>query len=109
MITKIKIARLLIVLGFILNLGSYALQLFDLYSEDGTSIVFNIDDNEEKSESNEKENSEKEDLKKKDKISQYNDENPKRICDLIIRCYPEFYFYTVSVYLEYTTPPPRLS
>jgi len=104
---KFKIARVLIVLGFVLNLGFYAIDLFGFYYGDTSYVALSVDDTEEKSESNEKDSSEKEDLKEKDKISQYADEKDNKISNLIHRDYPDLYYENSSVYLEYTTPPPE--
>ncbi|WP_108802779.1 hypothetical protein [Aquimarina sp. Aq107] len=106
---KIKIARFLIISGFLMNIGNYSLGLLDFYRGNITSISYAIDDSEEKSESNEKDSSEKEDLKEKDKISQYFDEKQTKISDNIILDYPDLSYGNSSVYLEYITPPPENS
>ncbi|WP_405208736.1 hypothetical protein [Aquimarina sp. LLG6339-5] len=106
---KIKVARFLIISGFLLNIGNYSLGLLDFYSGNITSISYAVDDSEEKSESNEKDGSEKEDLKEKDKISQYFDEKHTGISNVIILGYPDLSYGNSSVYLEYVTPPPEYS
>ncbi|SEK72707.1 hypothetical protein SAMN04487910_0959 [Aquimarina amphilecti] len=106
---KIKIARFLIISGFLLNIGNYSLGLLDFYSGDLTSITHAIDDTEEKSESNEKDGSEKEDLKEKDKISQYSDDKHTGLSYYSIKYYPDLIYQNSSVYLDYTTPPPENS
>lgn len=107
MITKLQIARFLIALGFLLHLGNYSVELFDFYSDEILSIAF--DDTEDKSEPTEKDSSEKEDLKEKDKISQDSGDRYVRISLLITKDYPELYYKNLSVYLEYSTPPPEYS
>ncbi|MDH7447325.1 hypothetical protein [Aquimarina sp. 2201CG14-23] len=99
----------MIVLGFLLNLSNYTIELFDAYDGDSSSIVFNMDDTEEKSESNENEKSEKEDLKEKEKISQFYQDFNDRAITMLERRYPDFYIHNSSVYLEYSTPPPEHS
>ncbi|AXT51829.1 hypothetical protein D1818_13605 [Aquimarina sp. BL5] len=106
---KIKISRFLIISGFLLSMGNYGMQLLDFYQGDIASVVYSIDDTEEKSESNEKDSSEKEDLKEKDKISQDSYIRGTRMSFLVLKDYPEFYFNNNSVYLEYKTPPPEYS
>ncbi|KAA1247613.1 hypothetical protein [Aquimarina sp. RZ0] len=108
MVIKLQIVRILIVFGFLLNLGNYGLELFNFYNEDISSIVI-YDEKEEKSEPTEKDSSEKEDLKEKDKISQGSEDKFVRICVLVTNDYPELYYKNSSVYLEYTTPPPEYS
>ncbi|WP_298314522.1 hypothetical protein [uncultured Aquimarina sp.] len=106
---KIKIAKFLIISGFLFHLGNYAIELFDFYSGDIDSIAHIIDDSEDKSESKEKDSSEKEDLKEKDKISQYTYDKNTRVSILILKGYPEINYGKSSVYLEFTTPPPEFS
>ncbi|MFD2563702.1 hypothetical protein [Aquimarina rubra] len=106
---KIKIARFLIISGFLFHLGNYAIELFNFYKGDVNSIAHIIDDTEEKSESKEKDSSEKEDLKEKEKISQYTDDKSTKVAILILKDYPELKYGNSSVYLEYTTPPPEYS
>jgi len=106
---KTKIARFLIISGFLLNMGNYAIELLDFYQGDTSSIAYAIDDTEEKSESQEKDSSEKEDLKDKDKISQYWDDKDNKMSAFIIKRYPDLTYENSSVYLEYTTPPPEHS
>jgi len=108
-IIKIKIAKYLIISGFLFHLGSYAIELFNFYSDDMASITLAVDDTEDKSESKEKDKSEKEDLKEKDKISQDSYNKSTRVSFLVLKGYPEFYFNNNSVYLEYKTPPPEYS
>ncbi|WP_299608750.1 hypothetical protein [uncultured Aquimarina sp.] len=105
---KIKIAKFLIISGFLLNTCNYVGNLFDFYGGDSAAISYAIDDTEEKSESNEKDGSEKEDLKEKDKISQYADSKHTGISYYSIKYYPDLIYENLSVYLEYTTPPPEL-
>ncbi|MBW1294035.1 hypothetical protein [Aquimarina litoralis] len=105
---KIKIARFLIISGFLLNASNYIVGLLDFYGDDIISISYAIDDTEEKSESNEKDGSEKEDLKEKDKISQYADNKHTGISHYSIKYYPDLIYENLSVYLEYTTPPPEV-
>lgn len=105
---KIKIARLLIISGFLLIMSNYVVGLLDFYGDDLDSISYVIDDTEEKSESNEKDESEKEDLKEKDKIAQYADNKHTDISHYSIKYYPDLIYENLSVYLEYSTPPPEL-
>ncbi|WP_299312933.1 hypothetical protein [uncultured Aquimarina sp.] len=106
---KIKIAKFLIISGFLFHLGNYAIELFNFYNGDIDAIAHIIDDTEEQSESKEKDSSEKEDLKEKGKISQYIDERSTRVSILILKDYPEINYVKSSVYLEFTTPPPEFS
>lgn len=106
---KIKIARFLIISGFLLNMGNYVLDVFNFYQGDKVSITTTMDDTEEKSESKEKDNSENEDVKEKDKISQYTDAKYNSMATLFFKDYPDVYYGKSSVYLEYTTPPPENS
>ncbi len=106
---KIKIAKLLVISGFLFHLGSYAIELFNFYVGDIDSIAQFIDDTEEKSESKEKDGSENEDLKEKDKIAQHTDDNSTKIDILILKSYPGVNYGNSFVYLEYCTPPPEYS
>ncbi len=108
MIIKLQIARLLIVFGFFLNLADYGIELMHLYEGSKSEIVFNIEDTEENSDPIEKESSEKEDFKEKDKISQYYMDEMTAIADLNNKRFPEFYIQNSPVFLEYTTPPPKI-
>ncbi|WP_298542312.1 hypothetical protein [uncultured Aquimarina sp.] len=105
---SIKIAKFLIISGFLFHIGNYAIELFDLYSGNIDSIAHIIEDTEEKSESNEKDGSEKEDQKEKDKISQFADNKHAGVSHYSIKYYPDLIYENSSVYLEYTTPPPEL-
>ena len=102
---KIHIARFLIVFGFMLNLGNYAMELFDFYNGDITSISYALEDTEDKSESKEKDTEDK--SNEKDKIFQYLDDKNTGLAVLTFRDYPEFYYRLSSVYLEFNTPPPE--
>ncbi len=107
MLTKLQIAKFLIVFGFFLNVANYGIGLVDFYSnEETSSIVFEETENSEKKE---KESSEKEDSKEKDKISQYHDEKSSDLKDLVGAFHLNFYLKNSSVYLEQKTPPPEFS
>ncbi|MEW7289433.1 hypothetical protein [Aquimarina sp. 2304DJ70-9] len=107
MLTKLQIAKFLIVFGFFLNITHYGIGLVNFYSsEEKTSVVFEETENSEKKE---KESSEKEDFKEKDKISQYHDEKTSDLLDLVGTLHPDFYLKNSSVYLEEKTPPPEFS
>ena len=104
---KPQIARLLIMLGFLLHLSYYGAGLVDFYvCEDKSSIVL---EETESSEQQEKENSEKEDVKEKDKISQDFDQRLTRWVDNSINTYPDLFTSNISVYLEHKTPPPEFA
>lgn len=104
---KIQIARFLIIVGFLLSVSSYAIQLIDFYCghHEDTSIV--LEEPTESSEKKENDSSEKEDIQEKDKISQYNEVASSSHINTRIINHPEFYVHTSTVYLEYTTPPPK--
>ncbi|WP_103068947.1 hypothetical protein [Aquimarina sediminis] len=105
MVVKFQIAKVLIVLGFLLNLSNYTIDVFDFcVCEDWASIELEETDN---SEQKEKEGQEKEDFKEKNKISQFYDGREVVLADLFIKDYPEFYVNNISVFLEHHTPPPR--
>ncbi|TSE04681.1 MULTISPECIES: hypothetical protein [Aquimarina] len=107
MTTKLQIAKILIVFGFLLSMTNYSVGLFNFYTcEDKTSVVLEESDN---SEQKEKESSEKDDHKEKDKISQFYDDKEATLVDLFIKQYPEFYILNSLVYLEHKTPPPKYS
>ncbi len=107
MFHKRKIAKFLIVFGFLLNMMNYTVGLIDFYScEDKTAVVLEETENSEKKE---KENTENEDHKEKDKISQFLYENTASVVHTIDSFYPDFYLTNSSVYLEFKTPPPKFS
>lgn len=81
----------------------------DFYTDQSYLIAFNIDDTDEKSESDESENQKKEDLEQKDKISQKYSDREASFLLASESCFPEFYFNKMSVYLEFATPPPEYS
>lgn len=109
LINKRQIARCLIILGFLISMANYGLQLFDMYDGENTSMILNMDDSEEKSESKENDSSEKEDKKEKDKIYQENVLGQSGLASLFFSLYPDFCTYNTSVYLEHKTPPPEFS
>lgn len=105
MITKYKIAKFLIVFGFLINIANYSIDLILFYnSNDTTSIVL-----EEAENSEEKETSEKDDHKEKDIISQFNSENGTALLDLYRATFHFDSIYDPLVYLEHSTPPPKYS
>ncbi|GAA4275027.1 hypothetical protein U6A24_16810 [Aquimarina gracilis] len=106
MATKLQIAKILIIFGFILNMSNYGLNLIDFYTCD--DIASMAIDEIESSEQKEKEGSEKEDFKEKDKISQNYDDRASSLANNITSFYPDLYSYNSSVYLEHNTPPPEL-
>lgn len=108
MVTKLQIAKFLILFGFLLNLMNYSIELFDLYIGDSREVVYSIDDSEGNLDPIEKESSEKEDFKEKDKISQYYAEEMAAISKMAGKHYPEFYIQNSPVFLEYKTPPPEI-
>jgi len=107
LVLKIKIARFLIVFGFLLNIATYGLELIDFYGDSTFSVSHVLEDAEDKSESNETDNSEKEELREKDKISQFYSNRNFKVCDIVTKLYPEVFMCNLSVYLEYKTPPPE--
>ncbi len=109
MVKKRQIARCLIIFGFLISVANYGIQLFDMYKCENTSMILNLDDSEEKSESKENDSSEKEDKKEKDKINQQNTLDPSGLASLYVSLYPDFYTHNTSVYLEQNTPPPEFS
>lgn len=107
MITKLQIAKILIVFGFLLSMTNYSLRVFNFYTcEDKVSVVLEENEN---SGQKEKESSEKDDQKEKDKISQFHDIKETTLADLFIKQYPEFYISNSSIYIEHKTPPPKRS
>ncbi|TPN84057.1 hypothetical protein [Aquimarina algicola] len=104
---KLQIAKLLILLGFLLNLGHFGVELIDFYFSDNTmSLVFEEAEN---SAEHEKDESEKEDTKEKDKISQHFDNKVSNITDLENEYFPKSDTHTLLIYLENYTPPPKYS
>ncbi|MCX2763754.1 hypothetical protein [Aquimarina muelleri] len=103
MATKLKIAKLLIVFGFLLSIANYGARSINLYNCDN-NISIAIEDSEN---SEEKEGLEKEDFKEKDKISFHYPDEVITLSNSIIKCFPEFNVQNSSVFLEYKTPPPR--
>lgn len=102
LITKLQITKILIVLGFFLNVAQYTLDLAVFYFG-SNEVAFAMDD----SDPLEKENSENEDFKEKEKISQYNDDVTYSSSILTMRLYPELEAHNSFVCLEYETPPPE--
>ncbi len=105
---KLKIAKFLVVLGFMLSIANYGIGVINFYtcSDDVVAIVF---DETENSEKEEKENSEKEEFKEKDKISLDFYEKQTSVVDYITSVYPDFYLENILIYLEENTPPPEFS
>ncbi len=107
MTTKIKIAKFLIVFGFLLSIVNYCVELADFYNcNDQLSFVLEEAEN---SEQHENETPEKDDHKEKDKISQFGSENGTA---LVASGKVHFHFIFVDntlVYLENNTPPPEFS
>lgn len=102
-INKLKIAKFLIVLGFIFCITNYGVRVIHFYNCDNeTSIAI-----EESESSEEKESSEKEDFKEKDKISFHYLDEVATVSNLIIKWFPEFHIQNSSVFLEHKTPPPK--
>lgn len=86
---------------------NYGMDLFHFYAgEDNVSIV--LEETNEQSEKNDKDSSDTEDTKEKDKISQYADNKRTGISYYSIKYYPDLIYENLSVYLEYTTPPPEV-
>ncbi len=107
MVTKLQIAKFLIVFGCMLNISNYGLGLINFYTcDDKTSIAIEESEN---SEQKEKEGSEKEDFKEKDKISQYYDDRASALVNGKAGVFPDLYAHNSSVYLEHNTPPPEFS
>ena len=103
--SKQKIARLLVVFGFILSMVNYGLDLVSFYTDN--EFAFVMEEAEENSESSENEETEMEDLKETNKISQLYTNRIFEASTIHIHSYPERKFYGISVFLEYTTPPPE--
>ncbi|MDY8138770.1 hypothetical protein [Aquimarina sp. 2201CG5-10] len=108
MITKLQIAKFLVVLGFVLSIANYGLGLVTFYSCD-EEVSFVLEEAGESSEEKDNEQSEQEDTKEKDKISQDNIINHSGLVDSYFNLYPDFYVHNTSVYLEHKTPPPEIS
>lgn len=99
---KIKIAKLLVILGFFMNLACYTIELSYFYNGRDTSIIFEEVENTDK---NNKERSDKEDTKK---IVQYHFNNIDALYYYgSILCYPELNLFSCLVFLEDHTPPPE--
>ena len=103
MITKLEIAKFLIVFGFVLTITNYGAVLIDFYNDDDKSSIAI----EEPENSEEKEGSEKEDYKEKDMISLYFLDEVATLFDFTLKCFPEFHIQNPLVFLEHKTPPPR--
>ncbi len=105
--TKIKIAKFLIVFGFLLSIVNYSMELFDFYyCGDSLSIVL---EEAEGSEQHDTETPEKDDHKEKDKISQFSSENSATLVDLWKVSFHFLFVPKTQVYPENNTPPPEFS
>lgn len=103
MITKTKIAKFLIVLGFLLSITNYNAKLIDFYHcNDENSIAIEEFENSEENEGSEKEN-----FKEKDMIFLYFLDELATLSNSVLRCFPEFHIQNSSVFLEHTTLPPQ--
>ncbi|WP_025743689.1 hypothetical protein [Aquimarina pacifica] len=105
MITRLQILKILIVLGFLLNLANNSVNLVCIFTGDSKATL--VLDETENSEKKEKETSEKDDQKEKDKISEFYDNNDSVLANIVVKKYPEHYVYNMSIYLDHITPPPQ--
>lgn len=104
--SKQKIAKLLVITGFVISMVNFGLELVSFYTNDDFAFV--MEEMEENSEPSEKEGTEKEDFKENDKISQFYSNKLFEIKTKNIHSYPNKNFSGTLVYLEYSTPPPEI-
>ncbi len=107
MLTKQHMIKYLIILGFLLSITSYVVDVITDICVDNDSITA-LDDIDSKEENSEEESSEKKDSTEKNLISVFQEKNTMKILDRYNMTYPYYYLSKKIVFLEYTTPPPRI-